>query len=484
MADAARSTQDGLSRRSFLNRSAATGLGVALAGSLDSIFGATAASGADTATGGFGPLVADPRGKLSLPPGFTYTVIAQEGVSVLDSGEKTPGRMDGTASFPRPRGDGVVLVNNHEISGLPEENVPVPHLSGLVYDPGAYGGTTNIEVDAEGKRVREYVSLAGTDNNCAGGATPWNTWLSCEETEDVPDASDPENTLTKRHGYVFEVDPYVQVANRNPKPIKALGRFAHEAAVVDPNEGVLYLSEDASEPNGLLYRWTPPSAALPLGRGSLRRLGDQDGVLEAMRAFTGAGRFVPDLSLATRPGTTFDLEWVTVEERDAVTTSTRKQFDYDDVSGTPGGRITRSRKFEGQWWGDGGAYVVASFARFEDGSARQHDGQVWFLDPLRQTLELKLIFAYTPRDQDSDPDGPDNITVSPFGGVILAEDGEGKQHLVGASSSGKTFFFARNEIEGDSEFTGPNFAPDRRTLYANVQSPGHVFAIRGPFRGA
>ena len=472
-----------LSRRSFLNRSAATGLGVTLAGTLDGVFGTSAAAagtGASADSGGFGPLVADPQGLLSLPAGFTYTVLAQEGVTVLDSGEQTPGAMDGTASFPRRGGDGVVLVNNHEIA-FDDDDVPVPHLDGFVYDPGTFGGTTNLEVDADGNRIREYVSLAGTDTNCAGGATPWNTWLTCEETEDVPG---PENTLQKRHGYVFEVDPYIQLANRNPKPITALGRFAHEAVVVDPHEGVLYLTEDADEPLGLIYRWTPPRSALPLGRGSLRRLGPKDGRLEALRAFTPAGRFVPDLSVASRPGTTYRLGWSEVADRDAVLTPTRQQFDYDDVTGTAGGPITRSRKLEGAWWGDGGAYIVASYARTEDGSAQQHDGQVWFLNPLRQTLELKLIFAYTPTDQDGDPDGPDNITVSPFGGVILAEDGEGKQHLVGAGPRGKTFFFARNEIEGDSEFTGPNFSPDRRTLFANVQSPGHVFAIRGPFRGA
>ena len=84
--------------------------------------------------------------------------------------------------------------------------------------------------------------------------------------------------------------------------------------------------------------------------------------------------------------------------------STRKQFTDDQV--------TRSRKLEGMWWGDGGAYFVCSYARFDDGSAAQHDGQVWFLDPDEDTIELKLHFAYTPRDQDNDPDGPDNITVS------------------------------------------------------------------------
>jgi hypothetical protein len=163
-----------------------------------------------------------------------------------------------------------------------------------------------------------------------------------------------------------------------------------------------------------------------------------------------------------------------VPDRDAATTSTRKQFTDDQV--------TRSRKLEGMWWGDGGAYFTASFARFTDGSAAQHDGQVWFLDPKRGTLELKLHFAYTPDDQDTDPDGPDNITVSPFGGVILAEDGDGQQHLVGSTDRGDVFFFARNEEPEQSEFAGPTFSHDRRILFANVQSPGFVYAIQGPWR--
>jgi hypothetical protein len=212
-----------------------------------------------------------------------------------------------------------------------------------------------------------------------------------------------------------------------------------------------------------------------LRKGSLRELADDAGTLEALLAVTRHGEPVPDLSVAVEPRRTYQTRWVAVPDRDAKTTPTRKQFTE--------GRITRSRKLEGMWWADGGAYFVASFARPEDGSKVAHDGQVWFLDPHRDTIELRLRFAYTPADQDTDADGPDNITVSPFGGVILAEDGEGASHLVGATSRGEAFFFARNELN-DSEFTGPNFAGHAhdRILFANIQTPGHVFAIQGPFR--
>jgi secreted PhoX family phosphatase len=457
----------GLSRRSVLTRSAA-GVGIALTGSYSGLFGAgTASASSGGAPGkpgsaGYGPLVVDPAGLLSLPAGFTYTVVAASGTTRLDSGEPAPSDFDGAASFVRHGGNGSVLIVNHEISG--SERYPVPPIPGFVYDPAAKGGTTTIEVDRHGERVSHYVSLAGTHNNCAGGRSPWHTWLTCEEAESL-------SGQTKPHGYVFEVDPYDQDANRDPQPIKALGRYAHEALVVDPDTGTIYLTEDAGNPNGLLYRWTPPASALPLGKGVLRTLADDAGAFEALKASTLGGAHVPDLSIATAPGTTYRVAWTTVPDRDAKTTSTRKQL--------ASAAVTRSRKLEGMWWGDGGAYFVCSFARFTDGSVGQHDGQIWFHDPLAQTIELTLRFEYT-ADQDVDPDGPDNITVSAYGGLILAEDGDGASHLVGSTESGETFFFARNEFN-DSEFAGPTFSQDKRTLFANIQSPGWVFAIQGPF---
>ena len=186
------------------------------------------------------------------------------------------------------------------------------------------------------------------------------------------------------------------------------------------------------------------------------------------------GRHIPDLSLATVAGTRYKVEWVDVPDRDAKSVSVRKQFTDD--------QITRSRKLEGQWWADGGAYFVASFARTSDGSANEHDGQVWFYDPATETVTLKTIFGVNPNpDVDAENyDGPDNMTVSPYGGLILAEDGEGVQHLVGVTAEGKTFPMARNDLNG-SEFTGPVFSADGKVLFANIQEPGHVFAITGPW---
>ena len=464
------SSHSELTRRALVLGGASTGLGIALSGSVGAVFGISPARGAPSAanagtTIGYGPLVPDPQGLLSLPAGFTYRRVAQAGVTTLESGEATPGRTDGTACFVRHGGNGSVLVVNHEIAAQPNA-IPVPHLAGLVYDAGrAFGGTTNLELDKDLNRVREYVSLAGTFVNCSGGRTPWHTWLTCEETDEVPTAT---NGLEQRHGYVFEVSPHDQDATMDPRPLRCLGRFEHEAVAVDPDTFVIYQTEDATAPNGLFYRWTPPDASLPLGKGSLRALPDDAGTLEAMRA-SHAGVFVPDLSVATEPGTTYDVSWVDVPERDAVVQPLRTQV-----------VATRSRKLEGCWWGDDGAYVVASFARRTDGSAAQHDGQVWFLDPLTQTLTLKLRFAFTP-NQNVDVDGPDNITISPYGGVILAEDGNGQQHIVGATESGETFFLGLNQLNG-SEFAGPTFSQDKKTLFVNIYNPGNVFAVTGPWR--
>jgi secreted PhoX family phosphatase len=456
-----------VSRRSFLGATAAGGLGIVFAGSLDAI--AHPAMAATRAAAGYGPLVPDPAGILSLPEGFSYRIVARAGLTVLESGQPTPDDTDGTAAFAGVSGS--TLVNNHEIGG--SEPFGVPPLTGLTYDPGARGGTTNIDVDANGNRIREYVSLAGTHNNCAGGVTPWDTWLTCEETE-----ARAGGTLQKSHGYVFEVDPFDRTANQHPVPLKFLGRYAHEAVAVDPDTCAVYETEDASGPNGLYFRWTPP-AGFTGGKGALRALatapgGDTAGRLQAMTAYLGS-QHIPDLSLATRPGTRYTVRWVDVPDRDATTTSVRKQFADD--------QITRSRKLEGAWWGEGGAYFVASFARESDGSAREHDGQVWFYDPASESITLKTIFGVNP-DPDSDGtnyDGPDNITVSPYGGVILAEDGEGIQHLVGVTDQGKAYALARNDLNG-SEFAGPTFSADGRILYAGIQSPGHIFAITGPWR--
>ncbi|MEV7012311.1 alkaline phosphatase PhoX [Streptosporangium sp. NPDC051022] len=466
-----------ISRRNLLRSGAAGGLGIAIIGSIEAIAGPASAQTAQAAgalqaglkAAGYGPVLPDPAGLLALPRGFSYKIVAQAGKTLLESGEPTPSDADGTGFFQGRHGVSV-LVNNHEIGG--GEPYPVPNLPGLTYDPGAHGGTTNIEVDRRGNRIREYVSVAGTHNNCAGGITPWDTWLTCEETEQRAGGA-----FQKNHGYVFEVDPFDRDANLDPVPLKFLGRFSHEAVAVDPHTSAIYETEDASGPHGLYFRWTPPRH-FRARKGALRELalsqgGATAGTLEAMSCFSRDGKHVANLSEATQPGTRYQVRWVAVPDRDATTVSVRKQFTDDQV--------TRARKLEGAWWGDGGAYFVSSYARTSDGSVKEHDGQVWFYDPRSETITLKTIFVVNPDPtKDTNYDGPDNITVSPYGGVILAEDGEGLSHLVGVSQKGEAYALARNELN-DSEFTGPTFSGDGKILFANIQTPGYVLAITGPW---
>ncbi|WP_371499889.1 PhoX family protein [Kitasatospora sp. NBC_00374] len=478
-----------LSRRDFVNRSTLLGAGVLVAGSAEVLATAPGAIAAPTGgeapaaeaveaarrATGYGELVKDPAGILALPHGFKYQVITHTGKTKLVTGESTPSNHDGTAAFPGRHG-GTLLVNNHELAGARANwPHPVPLLEGHVYDPGAAGGCTVVEVRQGGKRVTEWVGIAGTATNCAGGATPWGTWLSGEETEDKAG----KNGFTKDHGYIFEVDPYDQAANRDPQPIKALGRYAHEAVVVDQRRGHLYLTEDASNPNGLLFRWTPP-AGFHHGKGKLRALAADAGRLEAFKVFDSHGTFVDDLSRAVKVGTTYGVDWVNVPDRDAKTVSVRKQF--------TDGQVTRARKLEGMWWGDGGFYFVSSFARTE--SPVQHDGQVWFYNPARRTITLKVLLGVNTdvMGDHGNYDGPDNITVSPYGGLVIAEDGEGQSHLFGTTEDGRTYPIARNDLNIGtaekpefSEFTGVTFSDDGETLFANIQVPGIMVAITGPW---
>jgi secreted PhoX family phosphatase len=439
-----------LSRRGFLRRSAA---GIILVGAPE-VLRVTAGPAV-----GYGELVDDPEGRLALPEGFRYTIVTDAGKTELETGEPTPRNHDGTGAFA-VAGGGTVLVVNHEIREEAGTDLQVPHLDGLVYDPGAAGGCTIVVTDAQGRPVNERVGIAGTSTNCAGGVTPWGTWLTCEET----DVRAGDGAYERDHGYVFEVDPFDRAALVDPQPVKALGRFVHEALAVDPATTDIYLTEDDSGPNGLVYRWAPPTGFRG-GRGVLRSLGDTDGVLAAMRCTDESGEHVDDLSRAESAGTTYAVEWVEIPDRDAREEPTRTQLDD--------GRVTRAHKLEGAWWGHGGAYVVSSYTGGE--SPGSHRGQVWFYDPRASTITLRLLFT----GEEDGADGPDNISVSPHGGVIIAEDGDSGNHLVGAMEDGTTFRVARTEES--SEFTGPVFSRDGRVLFANVQVPGTMFAITGPW---
>ena len=462
-----------LDRRTVLGGTTGA-LGLLVAGSAAPFASHASAAQTTRLAAGYGPLRRAGE-LLALPEGFSYTVLAEAGTTTV-GGYRVAGNQDAMGAFARP-GGGSTIVCNHEVGG--SDDGAVPHLDGLVYDRGAKGGTSTLVVDADNTVREHYTSVAGTVDNCAGGITPWGTWLTCEETDERAGTHEDDGvtyTFDKDHGYVFEVDPTSQAANvdKAPIPLKFLGRFEHEAAVVEEATGRIYLTEDADEPNGLFYRWTPP-AGYRQGKGALHTLAADGavevGTLEALVAFERNGRHVTDLSKATRTNTTYTVTWVEVADRDARETPIREQLADDEV--------TRARKLEGQWWGDGGVYFVASYGRKDDGSIHEHDGQVWFFDPRKQTITLTTIFAVN--EDGAGVDGPDNITVSPHGGLVLAEDGDGASQLIGVTDQGKAYRLALNLVD-DSEWAGPTFNAEGSTLFANIQGdPGRTFAITGPW---
>ncbi|MFF5259764.1 alkaline phosphatase PhoX [Actinomadura viridis] len=453
-----------VTRRQILARSGAVGAGIAFTGSVEQLFAGSSAAAHVGGTAGYGPLVPDPAGILDLPRGFRYRILSREGQPMRSGQGPVPSCHDGMAAFPGRPGH-VWLVRNHE--NRPTSTHRVPAIPGVTYDPEAKGGCTALEVSSDGAVRTERVAIAGTAVNCAGGPTPWNTWLTCEENEDKAGT----NGYTKDHGFVFEVDP-ARPERSGAVPLTAMGRFQHEAVAIDPRDGVVYETEDAfQKPFGLFYRFLPNKPKG--GPGSLRA----GGRLEALRV-----PGVPDLAMVQTPGTSFDgVEWVPVPDPLAVQTPIRLQ-DFGR------GGITHAQKLEGCYWGGDRVYFVASFARKSEGSLADHFGQVWSYEPGRRRLTLVIAFG-PDTDVNTPGESPDNIALAPQGGLMVCEDGGGEQFVYGVTRDRKVYPMARNRQNTGTdaepewgEFAGVTFSPDGRTMFVNVYSPGTTFAVTGPWR--
>lgn len=380
---------------------------------------------------------------LALPEGFKYTVLGRTG-DLMSDGKLTPGNADGMGAFQHGRF--VRLVCNHERgNGAPIGN------AAYAYDTTAGGGTTTLTVDPVTRlSLERFVSLSGTIRNCAGGVTPWGTWITCEETNQY------NASAGKQHGYNFEVSASANGETQKATPLYGLGLVYPEAVVIDPQTGIAYITMDRN-PSGL-FRFIPDTYGVLSGPGRLQML-----ALEGLPSYNTAP--------ATPMHVKLPVSWVDV-------TSPTPEIAYRADAlvafkeGFAKGGASFSR-LEGAWASRNSVF----FATTSGGAIGA--GQIFELHlKNNDRQELELIFESVDRQQ---LDAPDNICVSPSGNnLIICEDGSGAEYLHLLQRSGNSIHrLAQNIIPGQegSEWAGAVFSPDGKTLFANVQGAGITFAI-------
>ena len=481
------------SRRYFLRRSAAYSAGFAGLHALLASRPSLAALVGDPPEADGPGLRPDPKGVIDLPEGFTYSVVSRRGGTMSD-GLLVPGQPDGMACFPGE--DGLaVIVCNHELSAAWREGGPFGAANERigkidarkVFDVGrggraSIGGTTTILYDVKEQRtVRQFLSLAGTNLNCAGGLTPWGSWLSCEEDES---RAGDDTGAAQDHGWVFEV-PASARGPVEPLPIRAMGRFRHEAVCVDPGTGIVYLTEDKVD--GILYRFIPEHKGRLHAGGRLQALVLRD----APGVHTGnqgkSAHPTPPADAEQRysiaRGTRLPVKWIDLDEIHSPKDDLR-------LRGTAAGAAVFARN-EGMWWGGGRAYFTATLG------GRESKGQLWRYEPSphegaggagEETSPGHLELFLEP-DDSRVMLNPDNITVTPWGDLIVCEDSftpatpgtpAPGNRLLRVTPAGEVSTLARNAASG-SEFAGACFSPDGSTLFVNIQGDGLTLAVRGPW---
>jgi uncharacterized protein len=419
----------------------------------------------------FGPLIKDPKGILDLPEGFSYRLLAKRGETMSD-GFKVPGAADGMAAFPGPDGK-VVVVCNHELGlemtgmGPFANNTRLPDGfdEALSYDAGddrknpSLGGTSNLVFDpATGEKTAHFLSLTGTDRNCAGGAMPWGSWITCEEPADLTQGRG------QRHGWCFEVKATAETGLQMPVPLKALGRFRHEAVALDPDTGILYLTEDRGD--GLLYRFLPEEKN-DFTRGKLQALAIVGKPSASLQNYDPESKW-------PAAGSPLKATWIDVEDTDSPKDDLR-------IRGHKAGAARFAR-------GEGIHLVGKSFFICCTDGGPSRRGQIFKLDPSGDaakpdTLELFL----QPEESDLLTNG-DNLCPAPWGGIVICEDlidpsFSPAAHVRCVTPEGKIFTLARNS-NGQGEFAGGCFSPDGKWFFINLQTRGLTMAVTGPWEKA
>ena len=371
-----------------------------------------------------GPLGPPDADGVAVPEGFTVRAVARSGTPPVLGGTYAWHTFpDGGATYERPSG-GWIYVSNSEL-------------------PAGAGGCGALVFDPDGTVVDAYSILSNTASNCAGGKTPWNTWLSCEEDT---------------NGRVWETDPF-GAAGAVEKP--ALGTFAHEAACVDLRQRVLYLTED--EGSSRFYRWVANASDFSEGA---QRLALESGTLQVMNIAgfeDGAYPETEELRLL-RP-----VSWKDVVRPDEAQSTVRSDLEAAGQA-VPG---TQFKGGEGIWFYElppevrtvpaGGAVSTRGLVFW----STKGDNRIWALDIENQLVEI----IFDNEQIEPDFDDVDNVTVSPWGDIVVAED------LVATGRAIRLIVVVPNQpakvlveaTQPGSEFTGPAFSPDGSRLYFSSQ---------------
>jgi secreted PhoX family phosphatase len=394
-------------------------------------------------------------------------VIARTGEPVAHTDYVWPTAPDGQATFPLHDGGWVLVTNSEWASSelLAAFGTPAEQAAALG------GGVSAIRFARSGRIVDAYRILGGSNINCAGGPTPWGTWLSGEEwdllgatQEQVAGAFGPVAAAyffregAERAGQIWECDPRGRKA---AVALPALGLFQHEAAAVDPETNIVYLTEDQRD--GLLYRFVPAKPRIG------RRPDLSAGELQAAR--------VADVAAALAGSSA--VEWIPAVPANPA---------FPLRLQVPG--ATRFARGEGMWFDCGTVYFTTT-----------GDNRVWAYECA--TATISVIYDLATAGPDAPLSGVDNITVHPrTGDVYVAEDG-GNMELVTITSpddpNGRvTAPFARftpaaGVPQVGTEVTGPCFSPRGDRLYVSSQrgiesssfpfpQRGITYEIRGPFR--